>query len=97
MLAFDWSRFKLFTLKFSKQSVQTPSCEKPKIAQRTLSLRTEGYSIRHEGIFSFIEKINMDMQKQKKAVRFQGSLFFVFYTEEKDVLLVSKGISQSNS
>jgi hypothetical protein len=36
LVSFDWSRCKLFTLKFSKESVQIPSCERPKTAQRTL-------------------------------------------------------------
>ncbi len=40
-VSFDWSRFKLFTLKFSKESVQTPSCERPKNSQRTLCLSFE--------------------------------------------------------
>jgi hypothetical protein len=41
LVSFDWSRFKLFTLKFSKESVQTPSCERLKTAQRTLFLLFE--------------------------------------------------------
>jgi hypothetical protein len=41
LVSFDWSRFKLFTLKFSKESVQIPSCERPKTAQRTLFLSFE--------------------------------------------------------
>ena len=41
LVSFDWSRFKLFTLKFSKESVQTPSCERPKTAQRSLFLSFE--------------------------------------------------------
>ena len=41
LVSFDWSRFKLFVLKFSKKSVQTPSCERPKTAQRTLFLSFE--------------------------------------------------------
>jgi hypothetical protein len=41
LVSFDWPRFKLFTLKFSKESVQTPSCERPKTAQQTLFLSFE--------------------------------------------------------
>jgi hypothetical protein len=41
LVSFDWSRFRLFMLKFSKESVQTPSCERPKTAQRTLFLSFE--------------------------------------------------------
>jgi hypothetical protein len=41
-VSFNWSRFKLFTLKFSKNLyVQTQSCERPKTAQRTLFLLFE--------------------------------------------------------
>jgi hypothetical protein len=32
LVLFDWSCFKLFTLKFSKESVQAPSYERPKTA-----------------------------------------------------------------
>ncbi len=39
--AFDRSRFKLFTLIFSNKSVQAPSCEGPKTAQRSLFLSFE--------------------------------------------------------
>ncbi len=38
LVSSDWSCFKLFTLKFSKESVQTLSCERHKTAQRTLFL-----------------------------------------------------------
>jgi hypothetical protein len=41
LVSFDWSRFRPFMLKFSKESVQTPSCERPKTAQRTLFLSFE--------------------------------------------------------
>ncbi len=41
LVPFDWSRFRLFKLKFSIESVQTPSCERPKTAQRTLFLSFE--------------------------------------------------------
>jgi hypothetical protein len=41
LVSFDLSRFKLFTLKFSKESVQTPSCERRKTAQRSLFLSFE--------------------------------------------------------
>jgi hypothetical protein len=34
----DRSRFQLFTLKFSKKSVQSSSCERPRTAQRTMFL-----------------------------------------------------------
>jgi hypothetical protein len=36
VVAFDRSPFKLFSLKFSTKSVQTPSCERHKTAPRTL-------------------------------------------------------------
>ncbi len=36
-----YNTFKLFTLKFSKESVQTPSCDRPKTAQRILFLSFE--------------------------------------------------------
>ncbi len=38
MVAFDRSPFKLFSLRFSTNSVQAQSCERPKITRRTLSL-----------------------------------------------------------
>jgi hypothetical protein len=38
LASFDRSPFKLFSLRFSNKSVQAPSCERPKTAQRTLSL-----------------------------------------------------------
>ncbi len=41
LVSFDLSRFKLFTLKFSKESVQTSSCNRPKTAQRILFLSFE--------------------------------------------------------
>ncbi len=41
VVAFDRSPFKLFTLRFSNKSVQTPSCERPRTAQRTLFLSFE--------------------------------------------------------
>jgi hypothetical protein len=41
VVAFDRSRFKLFTLRFSNKSVQAPSCERPKTTQRTLFLSFE--------------------------------------------------------
>jgi hypothetical protein len=41
LVSFDWSRFKLFTLKISKESVLTPSCGRTKTAQRTLFLSFE--------------------------------------------------------
>ncbi len=41
LVSCDWSRLKLFTLKFSKESVQTSSCERPKTSQRTLCLSFE--------------------------------------------------------
>ncbi len=41
LVTFNWSPFKLFTLKFSKESVQTLSGERPKTAQRTLFLLFE--------------------------------------------------------
>ncbi len=41
VVAFDRSPFKLFSLKFSTKSVQTPSCERPKTTQRTQSLSFE--------------------------------------------------------
>jgi hypothetical protein len=37
-VSFDWTRFNIFTLKFSEESVQTPSCERPETAKRTLFL-----------------------------------------------------------
>ncbi len=40
-VSFDWSYFKRFTLKFSKESVQTPSFEMPNIALRILLLLFE--------------------------------------------------------
>jgi hypothetical protein len=39
--AFDKSPFKLFTLRFSTESVQAPSCKRPKTTQRTLFLSFE--------------------------------------------------------
>jgi hypothetical protein len=39
--SFDRSRFELFALKFSNKYVQVPSCERPKTAQRNLSLSFE--------------------------------------------------------
>jgi hypothetical protein len=36
VVAFDRSPFKLFSLRFSKKSVQAPSCRRPKTTQRTL-------------------------------------------------------------
>ncbi len=41
LLSFDWSPLKLFSLRFSKESVQTLSCERPKPAQRNLFLSFE--------------------------------------------------------
>jgi hypothetical protein len=41
LVSFDWPPFKLFSLRFSKESVQTPSCERPKTAQRTLFMSWE--------------------------------------------------------
>ncbi len=41
LVSFDWPPFKLFSLRFSKESVQTPSCERPKTAQRTLFMSFE--------------------------------------------------------
>jgi hypothetical protein len=38
---FDWSRFKLFSLKFSAKSVKALSCERLKTTQRTLFLSFE--------------------------------------------------------
>ncbi len=38
MLSFDSSPFKLFSVRFSNNSVQAPTCERPKTAQRTLFL-----------------------------------------------------------
>ena len=35
LVSFDWSPIKLFSLGFSKESVQTPPSERPKTAQRT--------------------------------------------------------------
>jgi hypothetical protein len=40
-VAFDRSPFKLFTQRFSNKSMQAPSCERPKTAQRTLFLSFE--------------------------------------------------------
>jgi hypothetical protein len=40
--AFDRSPFKLFTLRFSNKSVQAPSCERPRTAQRTMFLSFKG-------------------------------------------------------
>jgi hypothetical protein len=40
-VSFDWTRFNIFTLKFSKESVQTPSCERPETAKRTLFMLFE--------------------------------------------------------
>jgi hypothetical protein len=36
LVSFDWSPFKIFSLGFSKESVQTQSCQRPKTVQRTL-------------------------------------------------------------
>ncbi len=41
MVAFDRSPFKLFSLRFSKKSVQALSCERPKTAQQSLFLSFE--------------------------------------------------------
>ncbi len=41
VVAFNKSPFKLFTLKFSKESVQAPSCKRPKTTQRTPFLSFE--------------------------------------------------------
>jgi hypothetical protein len=41
VVSFNRSRFKLFTLRFSNKSVQAPSCEGPKTAQRSLILSFE--------------------------------------------------------
>ncbi len=41
VVAFERSPFKLFTRRFSNKSVQAPSCERPKTAQRTLFLSFE--------------------------------------------------------
>ncbi len=38
VISFDRSPFKLFSRKFSKESVQAPSCERHKTTQRTLFL-----------------------------------------------------------
>ena len=38
IISFDRSPFKLFSRKFSKESVQAPSCERHKTTQRTLFL-----------------------------------------------------------
>jgi hypothetical protein len=38
VVAFDRFTFKLVTLRFSNKSVQAPSCERPRTAQRTLFL-----------------------------------------------------------
>jgi hypothetical protein len=38
VISFDWSPFQLFSQKFSKESVQAPSCERQKTTQRTLFL-----------------------------------------------------------
>jgi hypothetical protein len=41
LASFDRSPFKIFSLRFSKESVQTPSCERTKTAQRTLFMSFE--------------------------------------------------------
>ncbi len=41
MVAFDRSPFNLFMLRFSNKSVQAPSCERLRTAQRTLFLSFE--------------------------------------------------------
>jgi hypothetical protein len=41
VVSFDRSRSKLFTLRFSNKSMQTPSCERRKTTQRTLFLSFE--------------------------------------------------------
>ncbi len=41
VVAFDKSPSKLFTLKFSKESVKAPSCKRPKTTQRTPFLSIE--------------------------------------------------------
>jgi hypothetical protein len=41
VVAFDRSPLKLFTLRFSDNSVQAPSSERPKTTQRTLFLSFE--------------------------------------------------------
>ncbi len=38
VVSFDWSRFKLFSRKFSNKCVLAPSCERLKTAPRTLFL-----------------------------------------------------------
>jgi hypothetical protein len=40
-VAFDRSPFKVFSLRFSKKSVQVPSCKRPKTTQQTLFLSFE--------------------------------------------------------
>ncbi len=40
-VAFDRSPFKVFSLRFSKKSVQAPSCKRPKTTQQTLFLSFE--------------------------------------------------------
>jgi hypothetical protein len=41
VVAFDRSPFKVFLLRFSKKSVQAPSCKRPKTTQQTLFLSFE--------------------------------------------------------
>ncbi len=41
MVEFDRPPFKIFTLRFSNKSVQAPSCERPRTAQRTVFLSFE--------------------------------------------------------
>jgi hypothetical protein len=40
-VTFDRSLFKVFSLRFSRNSVQAPSCKRPKTTQRTLFLSFE--------------------------------------------------------
>jgi hypothetical protein len=41
VVTFDRSPFKVFSLRFSRNSVQAPSCKRPKTTQRTLFLSFE--------------------------------------------------------
>jgi hypothetical protein len=41
VVVFDRYPFKVFSLRFSKKSVQSPSCKRPKTTQRTLFLSFE--------------------------------------------------------
>ncbi len=42
--SFDWSPFKLFSLKFSNKLVQAPSCQRHKTAPRTLFILFANYN-----------------------------------------------------